>query len=172
VFVLRSSITGHFSLILNINRKKVLGNNNNKNDMNKNYVRINYSHLYLLIQVENWSSIFEDKAVTQSVDFFNDKMNELINLSSNETQCNYKINKKCKLKPWITAGLENIYNKTLKQLFNVNLISYRFQFMNKLIELSKNLYYFNKINKAGMNIKKLWECIKEAFNTKTIKKPM
>ncbi|KAE9525887.1 hypothetical protein AGLY_013936, partial [Aphis glycines] len=57
----------------------------------------------------------------------------------------------------------NIPTRITKIFLNLNIL-------NRLIKESKNLFYGKKIIKAGNNSKLIWDCIKEASNTKINKK--
>jgi len=178
-YILRSSITDHFSLILNINTddlniQKTRANNN----FNCEFKKIDFNHLNMLIRTEDWNTLLDCKNVNTSVENFNNKINDLI-LASTNYHSHIKRNNnnnKCKLKPWISLGLiksirvrEKMYNKMRRQPFNAyfkrSYIIYR-NILNNLIKIAKNTYYKTQIELSGNNTKKVWDLIKIASNTK------
>lgn len=80
-------------------------------------IYVDYNRLNVLINTEDWHAHFSHKDVNQSVDFFNEKIDELIKLSSNEIHRNYKNNKNYKLKSWIFAGLILYYYYIILEIF-------------------------------------------------------
>lgn len=75
------NITNQYATTIFINN-----NNNIINDSNgifkKNY-QINFKHLNMLINIENWDDLLNDTDINNSLSKFNVNISEFINLSSN-----------------------------------------------------------------------------------------
>lgn len=173
-YILKTSITDHFSTIITLEKSNCKSNTIDHQLIERR--RINWKRLNSLITSDNWTRLYETNNADAAIEEFNLTINRFILSSSNTLLNNEYKNKNKKIKQWITKGLitsirnrEKLYNKLRKQPFNTILkqkyTNYR-NLLNNLIKLARNLYYEDRINLAGNNSKKVWNLIKDAAGIK------
>lgn len=163
-FILKTNISDHFPVILNIKQ-----DNTKHIDNKKDYTTtiFNTENIIKIIETETWNKIYTCKNANNAAELFVNTLKEVI--SSNKT---VKVKQKPKiLKPWITEGIIraikkrdkiHIFHKT--QPFNTNLIQHYKKYRNKLntiIEKAKADYFKKQITNAKGDKKKIWKTINE-----------
>lgn len=168
--ILKTNITDHFSVSLNLGYK----GNINKNISHKiTYKKIDYNKLKDLLSQDNLFSDLKEinSEVNQMVSTFVNTLNRFIEISSREITIPHK---KKPLKPWMVPGLINainkkdkMYKKLKKEPFNNKLredLRVYKNTLNKLIISTKNNYYTNEINRNSKNPRNLWKCINDIID--------
>lgn len=164
-FILESSITDHYPIILNIsfNKLKVVDK-----DLFIKHSTINYDGLLKSLTREKWLDVLTCQDSNLAYNLFLIKYNHIINKNSKTHVFKKKIKHN---RPWINDQiLKSIKTRDkLKKISslepnNVHLKNYYKKYRNtttKLIRVTKNNYYKQNIFDAKNNPKKIWETIND-----------
>lgn len=164
--IFKCSMTDHYPVGLELDFKGKI-----KNEMKtKEFVKTDVKKLLTLLKEENWLKVYERNNVEECYQIFKFTLMNHLSSCRRITRLN---NKNKKLKPWITPGLINSIRKRDRMKLDLNknysnemklqYINYR-NFLNKLLRLTKNNYYSNKIKLAKNDSKKIWQIMNEAVN--------
>jgi len=173
-YIIKTFITDHYPIILDISYKNEI--NNNRTVIPLKYKKLDHIKLAQTIENHNWHNILNSNDPEECTNKFISELNDCIIQCETEHVQGKKI---IKLKPWITIGLINsirqrdkMKKQCIKNKDDEGLVgrykNYR-NTLNKLIQITKNEYYQNKINEAGKDTRKVWEILNEATNTNTKK---
>lgn len=166
--ILETTITDHFSIILQVSSCQPSDNKNSKKIITKKV--INYNKLREYLANENWNDMLNHTHLNKITDYFVNKLKEYISLCTTATH--YKtIN--TPRKPWITNGLIKSI-KTRDELFqkykrNNDLDSlhkykiYRNK-INSLITKTKASYFRNKISENAADSKFIWKTVNNSLD--------
>lgn len=161
-FIIRSSITDHYCIGLSIINKKI------SDEVNKTHNKreINHNKLFTKLKTETWRGVYEaDKSVETIYETFISKLLSNVNQCTIENQINSKNKKR---KPWVTQGIvksiehrDNLKKQLIKNYTSELATKYKEyrNFLHKLIKITKNTYYINKISDYKKDYKKLWQTI-------------
>lgn len=137
---------------------------------------INYKKINAILSDENWTDLYNNFNVNESLDILYTRINNAINSSKSLKLLNSKSNR---LKNWMTSGLlcsvrkkQELSLKEKKHPNNNNLIKYYKNYRNNLnnvIELAKINYYNYLFHRVSGDPKNIWKLIKELTNKSNLK---
>lgn len=165
--VLESTVTDHFSVIIQINMHEVIPASS------RVYVRkeiINYVRLREYLTNENWNNVFLENDLDEITKRFANKLSEYVGF------CKRTINTQMRnvpRKPWITSGLiksigirDELFQR-YRDTKNLDVYQRYKNYRNKinsLISKTKASYYKAKINENPKDSKLLWKMINNSLN--------
>lgn len=166
--VLQNNITDHYPTILNIEFNET---SQQKLEKEKTVIKIDDGKLLRTVALINWNELYEEKNPNNAIKIFYENINSSLKEATNIIKIKNKNNK---LKPWMTQGILNAIRKrdklkqrVLKNKHSMELKNYYKNYRNivtTLIKTTKNNFYKEKIQSAGNNYKKIWDCITEVTN--------
>lgn len=170
-FVLLSSITDHYPVMLDISHES-LPQMSVDNSIIKTASKINFNRFHDLVSEQDWTSVLMLEDAELAMHEFNLIMS---NIKQNSTTIVTYKSKHRKIKPWITEGIIQSIKKKDKMkhklLLNPNIrdkqkfTEYRNNLC-KIINKRKYDYYKSKIDNANNDMKKIYKIISEATNEK------
>ena len=166
-YIIHTSITDHFPVMLNISSNDRINNDNLTNNC---ISTINYGKMENLLKSEKWECVTESDNPQLAAQAFVGVLQSymIMSTSTKNVKGNFK-----KLKPWITLGIINSIkyrDKLKKQLIRNFSLQKEHVYKNyrntlkKIINNTKNDYYKNQINKYYNNTKKIYQIIRDATN--------
>lgn len=168
--ILETTITDHFSIILQIPNILAKQNDNSNKRVTKTY--LNKEKLILELQQTNWEAVYNQSNVTLATNRFIDDLQQKIN-----TNTSRKLIKRVDIKrqEWITDGLitscktkDKLYKQMQKfpQDHNLKnkLKTYK-NALNRLLNITKINYYKQLVEKNKGNSRRLWNCFRNITNS-------
>lgn len=165
--IVYSGLSDHYPIILNIKlRKEIVPSINNFIE------KIDYHKVEDALNYKTWESVLECRNPNKCAEIL---VTSLKTILENATD---KIYLKCgnrKLKPWITLGIINSI-RTRDKLKKRSAVrktveaenafrTYR-DSLSKLIKITKNKYFSNKLEECKNDTKQVWRVVKKATNEK------
>lgn len=166
-FIIETNITDHFPICLSIPIEF------EKPNTYINHIRkTDYDKVSQLLSFENWEDVCNINDVNTCTNNFVSIVKKHIDSATSYLHNNTK-NKK--IKPWITNGIiksirtrDSMKKQILRNINNPQLLNDFKTYRNKLtrlIKITKNNYYTDKISSCNKNLKQTWKLIREATNT-------
>jgi len=164
-FVLETTITDHYATVVNL--EFYIKAKNSEHDSGVSFNKIDKNKLNISIRQKPWQNVLQLDHPNDATKLLTKYINDSINYATVPIK---QSNKTKKLKEWMTNGLLTSIRKRDKMKFNLKkhyslelhneFKNYRNQ-LTKLINITKESFYKQKISECSHNNKSLWKVIND-----------